>query len=74
MTNGPALPSSLPDLALKVLCAVSQVRDDGDLDYVIGSGEGGKWNLEEELAELTAGLYIKGERKKESSIIARVLT
>lgn len=49
-----------------------QVRDDDDLDYVSGSGGEEKWKLEEKLAEVTHGLDIKGERKKELRIIPRV--
>ena len=49
---------------MNVLCTVVQVREDGDLDYVIASGNGGKWSLEEVLAEFTDGLYMEGERKK----------
>ena len=64
MTNCPAWPCSLPDVAVNVLCTVVQVREDGDLDYVIASGNGGKWSLEEVLAEFTDGLYTEGERRK----------
>lgn len=76
VTNCPAWPCSLPDVAVNVLCTVVQVREDGDLDYVIASGNGGKWSLEEVLAEFTDGLYMEGERKKkkEASMIPRVLS
>lgn len=46
-----------------------QVREDGDLDYIIASGNGGKRSLEEVLAEFTDGLYTEGEKKKEASTI-----
>ena len=49
---------------MNILCTVVQVREDGDLDYVIASGNGGKWSLEEVLAEFTDGLYTEGEIKK----------
>ena len=67
MTNCSAWPCSLPDVAVNILCTVVQVREDGDLDYVIASGNGGKWSLEEVLAEFTDGLYTEGEIKKKGS-------
>ena len=64
MTNCPAWPCSLSDVAVNVSCAVVQVREDGDLDCVIVRGNRGTWSLEEVLVELTDGLYTEGERKK----------
>ena len=66
VTNCPAWPCSLPDVAVNVLCTVVQVRENGDLDYIIASGNGGKRSLEEVLAEFTDGLYTEGGKKKGS--------
>lgn len=75
VTNCLAWPCSLSDVAVNVSCAVVQVREDGDLDYVIVCGNRGKRSLEEVLVELTDGLYTEGERKKrEASTVCRVLS